>query len=394
MVGSKRQDGVRRASDSTIEIDFYYRGVRCRERLKLPPTARNLQFAQNLRGQVLIEIEKGLFDYATHFPTSARAKLLSTKPDGLITVALGLDDWYSEKQRELEHSTLIGYRRIIDNVIVPSIGDVMLRDFNRSTAKKLINDLGDAVTAKRINNVLGPLRGMLGEALADGLIESNPCDGLKVKRKRLFSAMDDDDDNVDPFTPAEVTAILGACIDEQFRNYCQFNFATGLRISEMIGLWWPRCDLINGRTRITQAFTMGAMKATKTEAGLRDVDLLPQALMALQAQKKHTLLSGEAVFHNPGSGKAWEDDQQIRKLYWRRALKKAGVRYRAPKQMRHTFASQAISAGENVMWVARQLGHKSWTVTAKHYARWIPSAAADAGSKVSKLWSGFGQPMG
>lgn len=48
-----------------------------------------------------------------------------------------------------------------------------------------------------------------------------------------------------------------------------------------------------------------------------------------------------------------------------RALRKAGVRYRYPYQMRHTFASQALSAGENAMWVARQMGHRDWTITAK-----------------------------
>ena len=56
---------------------------------------------------------------------------------------------------------------------------------------------------------------------------------------------------VNPFTPAEVQAILEACDEPQVRNFCQFNFATGMRLSEMIGLWWPRCDLVNGSVRVT-----------------------------------------------------------------------------------------------------------------------------------------------
>lgn len=55
--------------------------------------------------------------------------------------------------------------------------------------------------------------------------------------------------------------------------------------------------------------------------------------------------------------------------------------------MRHTFASQALSAGENVIWVARQMGHRDWTITAKKYARWIPSMVPDAGSKLALAWS-------
>lgn len=55
--------------------------------------------------------------------------------------------------------------------------------------------------------------------------------------------------------------------------------------------------------------------------------------------------------------------------------------------MRHTFASQALSAGENVMWVANQLGHKDWTITAKVYSRWIPSVAPEAGDKIASVWA-------
>lgn len=55
--------------------------------------------------------------------------------------------------------------------------------------------------------------------------------------------------------------------------------------------------------------------------------------------------------------------------------------------MRHTFAFQALSAGEDVMWVARQMGHRDWTITAKKYGRWIPSMVPDAGSKAADVWA-------
>lgn len=69
----------------------------------------------------------------------------------------------------------------------------------------------------------------------------------------------------------------------------------------------------------------------------------------LKAQKEHTLLAGEFVFHAPKTGARPGSDQPLRASDWQRALKKAGVRYRYPYQMRHTFASQALSVGENIM---------------------------------------------
>lgn len=387
MVGAARRGGVREATQSSIEIDFYYRGARCRERLKLPPTPRNLRFAENLLGQIKVEIEKGSFDYAEHFPNSPRARRLTRQPGGLSSIAAALEAWYEEKTLELEHSTLAGYRRIIDNVLVPFCGKEPLRDFDRGRAKKLVASLGP-VTPKRINNVLGPLRGAFDDAVDAGHLPASPLDGLKIKRRGRVSERDE----IDPFTPDEVSAILAACRDPQFRNYCQFNFATGLRTSEMIGLQWPDLDFVGGTLQVRRAFVMGKMKAPKTDAGVRSVELLAPAIEALKAQKEQTFLADGAVFHNPRTGEPWAGDRQVRKEHWTKVLKLAGVRYRYPYQMRHTFASQALSAGENVMWVARQMGHKDWTVTAKKYARWIPTITPDAGGKVEDVWARQGQP--
>lgn len=39
------------------------------------------------------------------------------------------------------------------------------------------------------------------------------------------------------------------------------------------------------------------------------------------------------------------------------------------------------------MWVAKQMGHSDWTMIARVYGRWMPSADAAAGSKAECLWS-------
>lgn len=383
-MGTGRANAVREISASSIEVDFYFKGARCRERLKLAPTARNLRYAENLLGQIKIEIEKGTFDYHAHFPGSKRAAALSRIPAGLDTVRQGLDRWFERKRLELEHSTLDGYRRIIANVLAPLCGRVQLRDFDKAAGRALVDGLGAEVSVKRINNVLGPLRGMFADLVDDGILATNPLDGLKVRRRGRIATKDD----IDPFTPVEIRMILNKCADPNFRNYCQFNFATGLRTSEMIGLEWGDIDFITNTVRIRRAFVMGKMKAPKTEAGIRVVELTAPALQALRAQKAQTFLAGGTVFLNPRSGEQWKGDRDVRRFFWTPLLKAAGVRYRYPYQMRHTFASIALSAGEAVMWVAKQMGHRDWTITAKRYARWIPSIVPDAGGKMEAVWAG------
>ena len=124
----------------------------------------------------------------------------------------------------------------------------------------------------------------------------------------------------------------------------------------------------------------------KTAAGERYIKLLPAALDALKDQKSFTLLAGEEIFRNPRTAKRWTGDLVIRERMWKRILLRAGVRYRYPYQMRHTYASMMLQAGESVMWVAQQMGHTDWTFTARTYSRWVSIDAPEAGNLAAQKW--------
>lgn len=368
--------GVRRGSESTIEIDFRYRGVRCRERIDLPPTPRNLAVAERLRGAILLEIASGTFDYATRFPDSPTARRLTSAPKQFVGVSEALDNWLARKTPELEHSSLVNYRRAVERTLKPAFGRHLLRELTRDHVADWI--ASQTTTAKRINNVLSPLRQMLEEALG----AASPMAALKVKRRRAV----DRPDEIDPFTPDELKLIVGAAAG-QVRNLIQFAAWTGLRTSELIALQWADVDIDARTVRVRAAFTYGQRKSTKTAAGDRTVTLLAPAAAALRDQQEHTRLKGAAVFENPATLSAWTSDKQIREWNWRPILKRAGVRYRYPYQLRHTYASTMLSAGENLFWVSRQMGHTDPSMTARKYTRFIPSILPNAGKLAEALWA-------
>ncbi len=64
---------------------------------------------------------------------------------------------------------------------------------------------------------------------------------------------------------------------------------------------------------------------------------------------------------------------------WESVLKRLGIRYRPLYQMRHTFATLAISVRENINWVARMLGHQSPVVTLEKYNRNVPNLTREDG---------------
>lgn len=371
-----RRQGIAPRGKS-IQIDFYYLGKRCRETLKLEPTKANLVFAKNLKSAIQHEIAIGTFSYSKHFPQSKNARLGAKTSNK--TIAQALDEYMQASRRTLELSTLKGYRSAIEFYLKPNFGHIRLVDLTSATIKSWMGGL--TISGKRINNVLIPLRTIFADAFADELIDKNPM--IRVKNLPVKT------DEPHPLTPSEIDAILNE-LTQQGKNFIQFAIWSGLRTSELIALEWGDIDFRAGLVRVRRAIVNKNSKQPKTKAGERDVKLLPPALEALLNQKQFTFLAGGRVFNNPITNKPWETDAQIRRTLWISALKKAGVIYRTPYQTRHTYASMMLSAGEEPMWVAAQMGHKDWGMIRRVYGRWIPEINSNAGSKVMEYWSQHG----
>jgi len=384
MGGERNYEGVRIASSSSIEIDFYYAGRRWRERLKLQPSPANLKRASQHRAAVLHAIENGTFDYAVTFPNSKNAAKFAKTGDAQLVEAF-MEDWLERKKKTLKSSTYLGYEKIIKARINPEFGKTPLNELSRGDIRSWAAKI-DA-SNKFISNIFSVFRAALQEAFEDEIIPVNPLDGWTYKNAEA----PDQTDHVDPFTTEEQTAIC-AELDGQARNLVQFAFWTGMRTSELIGLQWGDVDWLRGTIAVRRALTQAASKTgpetTKTRAGTRSVKLLPPALSALKSQKEFTFLKHAEIFQNPRTGEHWSGDQAIRQTMWAHALKKAGVRYRYPYQTRHTYASMMLSAGENPMWVAQQMGHSDWAMIRRVYGRWMPDEHdLSGGAAVSKFWA-------
>ena len=367
--------GVRIRRNSIV-IDFRYRGVRCRETLHLAPTKNNLAYAHNLRATILLEIAQDRFDYANHFPDSPKIPQFSTNNTPHRLISTLLTTWLKLVKSQVAHSTWNLYRQTIDCHLIPEFGDIPASELTTERVKHWMHDLHErGLNPKTINNILTPLRQALADAYADGIIDRNPMDRIKNLKYRSREP--------DPFSFKEIQAILSH-LTGQSRNLFQYAFWSGLRTSELIALRWEDVDFINGYVWVRRAKVQGRIKEPKTAAGRRRVKILPPAHEALESQKAYSHAKGAEVFLNPRTGEPWVSDKAIREVDWERALRKAGVRPRAPYQTRHTYASMLLTAGENPMWVAQQMGHENMYVTLKRYARWLPAADPDAGRLVTE----------
>ena len=385
-MGRKPRTGVRAVSASSIEISFTYQGKRCREKLKLKPSPAHLKRAERHRAAILDAIDKGTFDYATTFPTSNNVPLFSDQPGATIRVERFLSDWWHGEEQELKASTRTVDKRIVFNQIIPQFGQLALTDLKWHMIRDWAKSQG--WSRKTQNNKLSVLRRALNEAVEQELLHHHPMANKVIRRRKSRSeSAANTKTKIDPFSHDERTALIRTA-KGQLQNLVQFGFWTGLRLSELFALNWGNVDWVNSRIYIDGALTQDAkeIEKTKTEAGERTVNLLTSALAGLKAQKEHTFLQGDEVFQNPHTRKRWAGDHALRARQWNTLCRRAGVRYRPPGQMRHTFASMSLMAGESPQWVAAQMGHTDWAFTARVYYRWIPEDACGAGDKVTMKW--------
>ena len=162
-MGAKRKSelrlppGVRIASDSSFEIDFRYRGVRCRERKKLPINQRNANYCGNLKGRIEDEIAKNEFIYSKHFPHSKRARRIAALPGDSVLVKSHLEEWLTREKPHIQHSTLRGYQKVLKYHLVPAFGDLSLCELRQKHVMDWEDEHSD-LASKTKRNILSPLR--------------------------------------------------------------------------------------------------------------------------------------------------------------------------------------------------------------------------------------------
>lgn len=362
--------GVKPASKSSIEIEFQYEGERCRERVKCKPTTANLRRLTLFRDELIESIASGAFDYQATFPHSKRFKQKEPLSDDQ-TIGHWLKILLDRSEKTSKASTYATLA-ITVKTLDKAFGKMRLDEIKRRHVREYCENL--TCGNRQIRKLVSALRQALACAVDDELIDNNPLTDFSFKKIEPPK-----EDHVDPLTKDEVDVLLNS-LSGSFKHFCQFAIWTGLRTSELVALEWGDIDFVRGVARITKAKTQDARKAetTKTKSGTRDVKLLPPALDALQKQKADTFILGQQIFMR--DGKPYEGAEQIWRD-WKRALQRAGIRYRNPYQTRHTFASFMLSAGENINWLAKQMGHSEVTTTLKHYARFMPEGEDQYGLK-------------
>lgn len=351
--------------ERSIRLNFTYEGKRQFQTLMLNgepmlPTPANIKYAHRLATDIKDKIRHDNFSLVEYFPASGDS--------GALTVGSQLDTWLAAQR--IEQSTRSGYESAINFWKIAKLGDKPLRALKHSHILLALATRPD-LSGKTVNNYISVLREALALAKLDKLIGDNPVAEIpRAKHQK---------EPPDPFTREElerITADFKAKHPGQVANLVEFWLWTGMRTSELAGLKWANVDLASGVVLVAEAMVRGVRKSNTKTHTARTVKLNSRALAALQGQRQHTQMAGEEVFQDPRYGTPWADERAFRRSYWTPTLKRLGIRYRRPYNMRHTCATTMLMAGMNHAFCASQLGH-SVDIFQRTYSKWIDGEQND-----------------
>jgi integrase len=282
-----------------------------------------------------------------------------------------VEKWVKIMLKKVRPSTMIDYKSAMNTYLLPRFGNTPIMDITYLDVEEMISELG--CSAKRINNILVPLRSVFKLAYKNKYIKDNIMllvDNHKISKAKIRPLSMDDVhlflDNVNPF----------------YKPFFTVAFFTGMRGGEMSALKWSNVHLDTRKIDIVETRVYGEEGRPKTEGSFRTIDMLPMVHSALQEQATRTRLKSKYVFLNCDDKPI--DVETLRKNAWTDGLKGSKIDYRPMIQTRHTFATLMITAGENLGWVQKMMGHSSLKMIVEKYYAFIPNMTHNDGSRFVK----------
>ncbi|WP_339079660.1 site-specific integrase [Pseudomonas sp. TMP9] len=384
---------------NSLRITFMWRRQRYRETLGLPVTKANIKHAAQLRAAVLHDVKMGKFDYAQHFPDSKNASNYSSNRDERLHLLLAR--YKPLKAVDITEQTESRYNAALD-ICVDLLGrDRLASILLPEDVQQLRVELIAGRATSTVNHYLATLAGFLAWCENNGYCRA----GVAAACIR-FEMTDRDPD---PLTKAELELMLTkGCLHPMDRAAITLAVYTGLRPGELCALAREDIDLQKGLLNVNRAITStGTFKLPKT-GKKRTVLLLPPALEAckqllaiehglppqpltIQLTRHETLKETVTPLLSP---LVQARRKQINKWFvptawntkWSNIQRRSGIRPRRPYQTRHTYACWCLTARGNLAFIAKQMGHKDFTMLVQVYAKWMDD---ESPNELLHIWSGM-----
>ena len=218
------------------------------------------------------------------------------------------------------------------------------------------------------------------DAVQAHIIAKNPTEGPTAPRPNYKPKRILNEQELDTFMEAIRQ-------DEVWYDFFYTELMTGLRRGEICGLMWKDFDEKKGTLKVCRTLhskKMGvfALGDTKTSKGTRTI-ILPQSIVELLRQKKKRAIS-QWIFPHPTSPELpVNPDSAYRRL--KVLLTQAGLPDIRFHDLRHTFATHALTSGVDAKTLSGILGHTNASFTLDTYTH----VTSDMQRQASGIVGGF-----
>lgn len=293
--------------------------------------------------------------------------------NGSMTLDEWMDNWLDEyAEPSLRRSTVEGYRSIIKNQIRPALGKKQLRlitqkdiqKFYNSLKRKKVNKLGNNTTLadSYIRSIHMLLHEIFDYSVASRLISKNPTEGAKIPKNNYAPMKILNEEQLDIFMEAIKR-------EPMWHDFFYTEITTGLRLGEICGLKWSDFEETTGKLKIQRSISHkrgGGLTEgePKTETGKRTI-LLPKGTLKILTERKKSAVT-EWIFPSlitPEQPTAPNSAYQRLKVI----LKGAGLPDIRFHDLRHTFATHALTSGVDAKTLSGILGHTNASFTLDTY---------------------------
>lgn len=247
---------------------------------------------------------------------------------------------------------------------------VKLKDITRESYQRFLNDYSKGRARETVRKAHTKVGAPLRDAFQNGYIPLNPsynptfrgADSVKASEKFLHER--------------EAKAVVEALLDDIQFNYISrymliLQFATGMRISEVMGITIKDLDFLHNRININKTwdykFNQGFQPTKNREE--RNISIDKETMAIIKEFYDHQL-SRKII---DGQGRLFAHKGKIPSVAavnktLRRACKRAGVHEVTSHALRHTHASILILKGVNMAYISKRLGHKNISITSDTYS--------------------------
>lgn len=309
-----------------------------------------------------------------------------------MTVGEWVDIWAKDYLGGVKPTTVSVYKNNIKRHIKPALGAVSLSALRPHMVQDFIN--GIKLSPASVQLAYKVLHQALEKALKLEYLSRNPAISCELPRREQTE--------IHPLKEEQVAALIKASKGDKLEMLFNVALFTGLRQSELLGLTWDCVDFQRGTLSVNKQLSRAHFRA---DSGLfispkngksRTITPALSVMKALREQKRRQaemqIKAGsiwdnahELVFTCETGGPL---EQWTVKEGFRAVANSVGLTNARFHDLRHTYAVNAIRAGDDIKTIQGNLGHASAAFTLDRYGHFTERMKADSAARMESFMKG------